>query len=392
MLGAARGLDARDQRLHILYAIARRDEHRVLGLDHHMRIETHRRDEPALAEHERIARVLGDHIAAQHVTVGVGLDRRMERRPRADIAPTGGERHHHRIAGLLHHGVVDRVAAAGTEGLGIDPHEIEVGLGGLERRLRGRRDVRRLCRQFTQIAARAEEEHAAVPVVLAGGDEALGGGKIRLLDEAVDGVDRVRSTGARQTRQRLGRPADVAVARLGGLRDHAEGHEPPRLGRRQRRPYGRLEGRPVTHHMVGGQHEQQGARVSGTRGVGRGIRRGSRRQRHMSGQRDGRGGVAPDGLQHDPRALHARLTQLLGHHEAVGLVADHDRGQNPRQTRCAGHGRLQHGLLTPSQGKELLGEMLTGERPEACSGAAGEDYRDDHDVDFTATDAPRPMP
>ena len=389
MLGAACGLDARDQRLHILYAIARRDEHRVLGLDHHMRIETHRRDEPALAEHERIARVLGDHIAAQHVTVGVGLDRRMERRPRADIAPTGGERHHHRIAGLLHHGVVDRVAAAGTEGLGIDPHEIEVGLGGLERRLRGRRDVRRLCRQFTQIAARAEEEHAAVPVVLAGGDEALGGGKIRLLDEAVDGVDRVRSTGARQTRQRLGRPADVAVARLGGLRDHAEGHEPPRLSRRQRRPYGRLEGRPVTHHMVGGQHEQQGARVSGIRGV---ARRGSRRQRHMSGQGDGRGGVAPDGLQHDPRALHARLTQLLGHHEAVGLVADHDRGQNPRQTRRAGHGRLQHGLLTPGQGKELLGEMLTGERPEARARTPGQDDRDDHDAESTATDAPRPMP
>ena len=389
MLGAACGLDARDQRLHILYAIARRDEHRVLGLDHHMRIEAHRRDQPALAEHERIAGVLGDHIAAQHVAVGVGLDRRMERRPRADIAPTGGERHHHRIAGLLHHGVVDRVAAAGTEGLGIDPHEIEVGLGRLERRLRGRRDVRRLCRQFTQIAARAEQEHAAVPIMIPGGDEALGGAKVRLLDEAVDGVDRVRRTGARQTRKRRRRPADVAVARLGALWDHAEGHEPPRLGRRQRRPYGRLEGRPVAHHMVGGQDEQQRTRVGGIRGV---ARRGSRRQRHMSGQRDGRGGVTPDGLQHDPCALHARLTQLLGHHEAVGLVADHDRGRHPRQTRRAGHGRLQHGLAAPREREELLGEVLTGERPEARARTPGQDDRDDHDVESTASDAPRPMP
>ena len=78
MLRAARRLDARDQRLHILHAITRRDEHRVLGLDHHMRIESHGRDQPALAEHERIAGVLGDHIAAQHVAIGVGFDRRME--------------------------------------------------------------------------------------------------------------------------------------------------------------------------------------------------------------------------------------------------------------------------------------------------------------------------
>ena len=233
--------------------------------------------------------------------------------------------------------------------------------------------------------------------MIPGGDEALGGGEVRLLDEAVDGVDRVRSTGARQTRKRLGRPTDVAVARLGGLRDHAEGHEPPRLGRRQRRPYGRLEGCPVTHHMVGGQDEQQQTRVRGIRGIGGGIggdvaRCGSRRQRHMSGQRDGRGGVAPDGLQHDPCARHARLTQLLGDHEAVGLVADHDRGRHPRQTCRAGHGRLQHGLAAPGERQELFGELLARQRPEARARTTRENYGDDHGVDFTATDAPRPMP
>ena len=141
--------------------------------------------------------------------------------------------------------------------------------------------------------------------------------------------------------------------------------------------------------MVGGQDEQQRTRVGGIRGV---ARCGSRRQRHMGGQRDGRSGVAPDGLQHDPCARHARLTQLLGDHEAVGLVADHDRGHNPRQTCRAGHGRLQHGLAAPGEGQELLGKLLTGERPEAGSGAARENYGDDHGVDFTATDAPRPMP
>ena len=229
--------------------------------------------------------------------------------------------------------------------------------------------------------------------MIPGGDEALGGGKVRLLDEAVDGVDRVCSTGARQTRKRRRRPADVAIARLGGLRDHAEGHEPPRLGRRQRRPYGRLEGCPVTHHMVGGQDEQQRTRVRGIRGIGGDVAQcGSRRQRHMGGQRDGRSGVAPDGLQHDPCARHARLTQLLGHHEAVGLVADHDRGRHPRQTCRAGHGRLQHGLAAPGEGQELFGELLARQRPKPRTRTTREDYGDDHDVDFTATDAPRPMP
>ena len=237
MLGAARGLDARDQRLHVLHAITRRDEYRVLGLDHHMRIETHRRDQAALAEHERVAGVLGDHIAAQHVAVGVGLDRRMERRPRADIAPTRGERHHHRLAGLLHHGIVDRVAAAGRKGLGIDAQEIEVALRGTKGRDHRCGDVRRLCLELAQVAARAEEEHAAVPVILARGQKTLRRGEVRLLDEAVDGVDGARGadnrrSGARHTGQRLSRPTDVAIARLRRVGDHAEGDEPPgRSGR-----------------------------------------------------------------------------------------------------------------------------------------------------------------
>ena len=253
MLGAARGLDARDQRLHILHAVARRDEHRVLGLDHHMRIEPDGGDEPALAEHERVARVLGDDIAAQHVAVGIGADRRMERRPRPDIAPTGGERHDHGVAGLLHHRVVDRVAAAGGEGLGVDAHEIEVGLCCDERGRRGGGDVRRLRLELAQVAARAEQEHAAVPVVLARGHEALGGGEVGFLDEAVDGIDGTARRRALEARQRLGGPADVAVARLRPFRYHPEGDEAPCLGGGQCGPDGRLEGHHLAHHMVGGQ-------------------------------------------------------------------------------------------------------------------------------------------
>ena len=111
------------------------------------------------------------HIAVRDVAVRVRLARRVQRRPGADIAPAGIERHDHRVRGLLHDGVVDRVRRAGLEARRIDAREIQIRLRGAERRLADARHLRSEARELLQIAARAEHEHAAVPVVVAGIDE-----------------------------------------------------------------------------------------------------------------------------------------------------------------------------------------------------------------------------
>ena len=81
--------------------------------------------------------------------------------------------------------------------------------------------------QLRKIAGRLEHEHAAVPVVVAGGDELRGQIERRLFDEL---------------RHRIGGPCavaapDVAVAGFRRVRDDSEGDQLVRL--RERRRHGR---------------------------------------------------------------------------------------------------------------------------------------------------------
>src|SRR5690606_23907656 len=132
---------------------------------------------------------------------------------------------------LLHHGVVDRVARAGLEGLRIDTGEIEVGLDALERSAARLGDLRSEALQLLEIAARLEQEHAAVPVVLAACDEFLSPLDARLLDELRDAIHPTRRLAT----------ADVSIPGLGYARHDAESHQPSLLRRRERRPDRLLE-------------------------------------------------------------------------------------------------------------------------------------------------------
>ncbi len=122
----------------------------------------------------------------------------------------------------------------------------------------------------------------------------------------------------------------------------------------------RVEGRFVADHVVGRQHQQQ--RVIA---ICQGLQRGDR---------DGRSGIAAYRLEDQCLRQHLALAQLLGSHEAVLLVGDHDRcragdGSNPLP------GGLQHGVIA-DQRQELLRIGLARQRPQPRARAAGQNDGD----------------
>src|SRR5215469_16871268 len=224
MLVAAALLELRHQLLHVLHARLGRHQHRVLGLDYDVVPEADSGYQPAFGIQIVARGVLADDVAVRHVAVNVAFNRLGKRRPGADVAPPGRERHHHRGVGLLHHGVVDRVRRAGGEALGGYAREFQIGARGTESRRAHARDLRREARELGQVAARAEHEHAAVPVVFPRLHELRGALRIGLLDEARDAVQRPA---------RLA-PLDVAVTALGRGRHDPERDQLPLLRGRQR--------------------------------------------------------------------------------------------------------------------------------------------------------------
>ena len=208
--------------------------------------------------------------------------------------------------------------------------------------------------QFGQDGAGLEQEHAAVPGEAAAGQKALSCGPVGLLNEAGDRH--------RCTRQRLGR-LDVAVTGLRGGRHDAEGHELIGLGGGHAGVHGGAEPGGIGDHVVGGQHQQQ--RVLA---MGRGLQG---RDRH------GRRGVAAHRFQQDPGRLHTDLAHLLGHDEAVLLVADQQRCPQAVQALQPLLGLLQQGLVAiAGQGPVLLGVGGAGQGPQPGARAAAQDHRD----------------
>ena len=88
------------------------------------------------------------------------------------------------------------------------------------------------------------------------------------------------------------------------------------------------------------------------------------------------------GLEQDRRRYHLDGPKLLGHHEAMVVVADHDGGLSTIQDFEPLDGRLQQ-RAPLHEGDELLGEKLAREGPESVPGATGENdgkYRAAHPV------------
>ena len=114
--------------------------------------------------------------------------------------------------------------------------------------------------------------------------------------------------------------------------------------------------------MIGGQHQQQRIVAVG----------GRLQSRH--GHR--RGGVAAERLEDHRLGGPADLAQLFGDHEAMGIVAHHQRRPHAGQPVQAQHRLLQHGLLA-DQRQQLLRVEFTGQRPQPGAGTAGQDNRND---------------
>jgi len=161
--------------------------------------------------------ILQQHVATAIVAALV-LGQRAEERPGADVVPARVHFHQGCLGGFLHHGVVDRVGARGLECRRIEAQEIQVflrpgdGLGaGFEHR-------RVEPAQLVEKALRPEQEHAAVPQVLAASHIGFGAGAVRLFDESADGVA-ARGQGRAFFQ--------IAVAGLGAGGFDAKSGEPP---------------------------------------------------------------------------------------------------------------------------------------------------------------------
>ena len=100
-------------------------------------------------------------------------------------------------------------------------------------------------RQFLEIRSGRKQEHAAVPQVIAAGDELGGARRVRLFDECGNRTHRAASR----------RLADVTVAGLGLRRHDAEGHEPAVARGGQRGFDGPPECADIRKHVIGRQHQ-----------------------------------------------------------------------------------------------------------------------------------------
>ena len=253
---------------------------------------------------------------------------------------------------LLHHGIVDRDRRRCRERHGVEAAEVEIGLRECEGLFDAREHIRPERPEFREERRRLQHEHPAVPVVVARRDHALGRRTVGLLDEA---ADRERAFQARHA----GAAVDVAVARLGRVRDDAERRE--QAGGRGVRgePDRAMERCDVADRVVGREHEQQRIGVV-------------LRQCQRSGG-DGGCGVATDRFEQQQARLHAEIAELFGDEEAMLLVADHDRRFDAVQAVEACDGFLEHRAVIARQTQELFGIGAARQRPQAGAGAAAED-------------------
>ncbi|MNI32381.1 hypothetical protein D3C73_862910 [compost metagenome] len=320
-------LQLRHHRLDLLHAVGLADQHRIVGLDHDDIVEPDHRHQ-ALAVGIRVAAVDGDHIALVRIAIAVLLRHITQCGPRADIVPAGVQRNHHGVCGFFHHGIVDGIGGNGGECLFVETGEIRIAAGLLPGLAAAGQHVGLEALQFLQVARGLEQEHPAVPVILAAADVTGGGLKVGLFDKALDRTQALPIGGL-----------DIAVAGFRTGRHDAEGHQLAGLGSAGCSLHDCAERGLIGDHMVRGQHQQQriGAVAGGLQGC----------------DRDRWRRIAANRFQDDGSRLGADLLQLLGSDEAVLLVGDHQRAMRGDGSHAL-PGGLQHGQFT-GQGQELLG-------------------------------------
>ncbi len=242
------------------------DQHRVGGRHHHHVFQAdHRGQTLTLAMHEAVTRADQLDAAPQCVALRVTLKNAPDRIPGADIRPREGDRQHTGPGRPLHHRVVDRGFGRPREGVGLKPHEVQIGDGVCECRAGGLQHLGRMHLQLGQHHIGAEQEVAGVPQRPLP-DQPLGAGGVRLLDEALDPLE-TRRVGKRAA------GTDIAVLGRGPGRGDAERHDLAEPGTERGLPRGAGEGGGVLDHVVGSHHQHHHLRPS-PRAVERSYRHG----------------------------------------------------------------------------------------------------------------------
>ncbi len=205
--------------------------------------------------HDAIARVHGHDFALHDVAFRVARCDFEQRVPTADVRPAEIAGHHRGAVGLFHHRIVDRFLRRARETRRVEAQETEVVGRVLHCGFDCVRHLRLQPRQFGEQHVGAEQEIARVPQI-AFAHIFLGVGRVRLLDETPDAVDRAAV-------DRLARQ-DIAVAGLRLARLDAEGDDVAGLGGGAAGQAGGAELRHVQDDVVGGQRQHHRLRVAPT--------------------------------------------------------------------------------------------------------------------------------
>ena len=264
--------------------------------------------------------------------------------------------HQHGVGRLLHDRVVHGDRGRRGEGRRVQSNEVEIAHGLFVSGPHGVADRSSVDRELAEVAGSPEDEHAAVPEVVAGLDPVGGLGRIRLLDEFFDDPG-VAAPG------RGSRP-DISVAGFRMGRRHAECHELAGARFANRGPHRPGKGDFVPDDMIRRQDEEDRLFVPGA--PGESLERGGG---------DGGRGVPGDRLQNDGARRDIDGSELFRRHKAVFVVAHHDRGGGIVEGRQPLRGRLQQGILAEKT-DQLLGMVFAGQRPESAAGASRENDRD----------------
>ena len=290
-------------RLDILGPIAMGHQHHVIGFNHHQILHTQAHHQPVFTAEIAVTGPLTDHPSPEHIAVGVLVGGLPQGAPAAHVTPARGQGQHGTPVGALHDGHVEGHIGAVGKGLALQTPKLQVGALVFQGTATGAHHLGRQTLQLRQDGAGTEQEHATVPGEAPTGQKLFGRGAIGLLHEAPDGHRRRCGRGIEGLRR-----LDIAVARFRSGGHDPEGDQLAGGGGGN----GRLNGGPEPFspldHMVSGEHQQQGIVSSGAGLQGR----------HGHGRRR----VPPHGFQQDGRRLHADLPHLLGHNEAMVLVAD----------------------------------------------------------------------
>lgn len=192
------------------------DQHGIGGFHDHDVVEAEGGNHPVLCADIRVLYRVCEDVADQCVALIVGVCDICKRTPRPDIVPAEvGRRDDGCAFGLLHYRVVDRDIRAGCERFGVETEKVVIPLGGFEREFCVAGDFRCMAMQLLHVRGRLQHEHAAVPVVVAVVEEALGRRCVGLFDKRVNLIDLLAVCDGRAT-------ADVAEAGVRFRRRDAE--------------------------------------------------------------------------------------------------------------------------------------------------------------------------